>query len=78
MTYQSVASSDEKMLKVKLVKTRFMQLNCLIYLYPKALKPILFPLLDDVSVSERMNQLQSFYPRKKLRPHVEVSRPYNQ
>jgi len=32
----------------------------------KSLKPMLFPLLDDLSVSERMNQLQSYYPRKKL------------
>ena len=32
----------------------------------KNLKPMLFPLLDDITVSERVNLLQSYFPRKKF------------
>ncbi len=32
----------------------------------KNLKPILFPLLDDISVTERVNLLQGYFPRKKF------------
>jgi len=46
------------------------------------LKPKLFPLIDDISVNDKINQLQIFYPREKY-SHFEtinyiINRDYNQ
>ena len=52
-----------------------------LFLHPD-LKPKLFPLIDDISINDRVRQLQIFYPREKYSHHEVINyiinRDYNQ